>query len=301
MIDERRIRYLLTIADAGSITAAAERLYVTQPALSRMLINLERELGCELFHRGRRRLRPTPAGEIYLRGCREVLAEASSVRDEIADLRDESRGRIVFGMTSFTAEFLLPRIWTDFHERFPGVELALAEERMSDLAGLVRQSEVDLALAYRVDGDELEGEPVLSDTVYLQVPSSKAAELGMSPGRGNAPVDARILEGAPLVLLKPGRNMRALADDALHALGIAPGPVTETANMHIACELAELAGAFTFVPGMAAQQPQRGRGPALCEIEGYPMRRELLCLHRRGRYLTRAERHLIELVKGLRP
>ena len=300
MINERQIRYLLAIADTGSITGAAERLYVTQPALSRMLIDLERKLGCELFIRDRHRMTPTRAGEIYLRGCREVLACARSVRSEIADLLDGERGSIVFGMTSFTAEFLLPRIWGAFTERYPDVRIVLAEERMRDLGGMVRSGAVDLALVYHADDDELESEPVLTDPVYIQVPSARLEGLGLTPGASGAPLEPHALEGQPLVLLKQGRHMRSLADGALRALGIRPGEVAETENIHIASELAELSGGFTFVPGMAARQLlAQGTSVAFCELVGYPMQRELRCCTRRGRYLTRAERYLVDLIRTL--
>ena len=85
MLNEKQMRYLLTIAEEQNITAAARKLYLSQPALSRMLLELEKELGAPLFVRDRGILRLTQIGEIYLKGCREILNIDQSMVREISD------------------------------------------------------------------------------------------------------------------------------------------------------------------------------------------------------------------------
>jgi LysR family nitrogen assimilation transcriptional regulator len=76
----RQLRYLLAVAEEGSITRAAQRVYVTQPALSQQLQLLERELGTALLDRSGRRVRLTPAGEILVRSAREVIRQLEEAR-----------------------------------------------------------------------------------------------------------------------------------------------------------------------------------------------------------------------------
>ena len=83
MINERLVQYLLTVEEEQNITCAAKKLYISQPALSRMILDLERSLGTPLFVRDCGNLHPTQAGEIYLKGCREVLAVSHFVNNQI--------------------------------------------------------------------------------------------------------------------------------------------------------------------------------------------------------------------------
>ena len=114
MINEKRIQYLLSVAQEQNITTAAKKLYISQPALSRMILDLEQELGTPLFIRERNALRLTQAGAVYLRGCRQILAIDRSVKREISDLLSSRRGKITLAVTALTGEFLLPRILNAF-------------------------------------------------------------------------------------------------------------------------------------------------------------------------------------------
>ena len=129
MINERLVQYLLTVEEEQNITCAAKKLYISQPALSRMILDLERSLGTPLFVRDRGNLHPTQAGEIYLKGCREVLAVSHFVNKQISDLGGSRSGRIVLGVTAVTGEFLLPQILDDFEREYPQMELILTEEK----------------------------------------------------------------------------------------------------------------------------------------------------------------------------
>jgi DNA-binding transcriptional LysR family regulator len=72
-LDTKQIEYILKIAEENNITKAAEKLFLTQPALNQQLLRLEKELGTQLFHRSRTNWRPTQAGEIYLENARKML------------------------------------------------------------------------------------------------------------------------------------------------------------------------------------------------------------------------------------
>ncbi len=301
MINERRIQYLLTVAEERNITSASKKLYISQPALSRLILNLEHELGTELFIRDRGNLHLTQAGEVYLRGCRAVLAISNSVAKEISDLDGSKTGRITLGVTSLTGEFLLPAILDFFEKKYPGVELVLAEERMSVLQEMVKKGDIDLAFVYETQDKELDYRLALQDTIYLQVPNFYfEKQIGWHSGIGNLPLPPKALSGQPMVLLKKGRGMRIIADQFMLQFGISPGKLIETENIHLANSLVCLNKGFTFVPGMAVHQFDKcGKSGTYCEVQGYPMYRKLYCCYRKGRYLTEAERYLMDLIPKL--
>lgn len=298
MINERLVQYLLTVEEEQNITSAAKKLYISQPALSRMILDLERSLGTPLFVRDRGNLHPTQAGEIYLKGCREVLAVSHSVNKQISDLSGSRSGRIVLGVTAVTGEFLLPQILDAFEEKYPNVELVLREDRIQVLQDLAKSGKVDLALVYQQDED-LDCFMIAENPVYIQVPPAFVKERqGWMPGKKNPFLLPEDLSGQKLILLKKGRGMRAIADHFLEHFEIQPGRIFETENMHLASSLAELNRGFTFLPGISVS-PLMQNGPCgyYSQIKDYPMKRSLYCCHRKEGYLTEAEQYLIGLIQ----
>lgn len=300
MIQEKQIHYLLTVAEEKNITAAARKLFISQPALSRMILDLESSLGTPLFVRDRGNLRLTQAGEVYLRGCREVLAVSGAALKEIGDLKDNQCGRITLGMTSLTGEMLLPGILDDFETAFPRVELALVENGMSALQEMVKSGKVDMAFVYQNGDPELDYRLVLENPVYLQIPPGFLAERRPDVYQAAAFTAISLrpeeLDGQPVILLKHGRGMREMADRFLERFQISPGKIMETDNIHLACSLVCRNRGFTFVPSLAVQRLTPDGGPCFYgRIEDYPMKRSLYCCSRKSGYMTKAERFLIEL------
>lgn len=298
MINEKQIYYLLAVAEEHSITAAAQKLYISQPALSRMILDLERSLGTSLFIRNRGSLQPTQAGEVYLRGCKDVLAISKSVSKELSDLSDSRSGRITLGLTSLTGEFLLPAILDTFEQKFPHVELALIEERMSALQEMVKSGKVDMAFVYQTDDPELEYRLILENPIYLQVPQFFMKEKSTwRPGSQNPPILPESLSGQPMILLKKGRSMREMADRLLMQFQITPGKVIETENIHLARSLVSLNKGFTFVPSIAIHHFTGSDNTSFyCQVKDYPMKRSLYCCYRKHGYLTVGERFLINMI-----
>lgn len=91
-MDIKQIEYIVKIADEGSITHAAEKLFMTQSALNQQLLRLEKELDAQLFFRSRSNWRPTPIGEIYLDGAREILRIKKRTYNTICDMTNSKKG-----------------------------------------------------------------------------------------------------------------------------------------------------------------------------------------------------------------
>ena len=298
MINERLIQYLLAVAEEQNFTLAAKKLYISQPALSRMILDLEKSLGTPLFVRDRGNLHLTQVGEIYLKGCRDVLAVFHSVNKQISDLSGSRSGRIVLGVTAVTGEFLLPQILDDFEREYPQVELILTEEKAGVLQDLAKRGKTDLALMYQTD-PELECHMIAENPVYVQVPPAFAEEkTGWKPGKQNPQIEAEALQNQPLILLKKGRGMRAIAEQFLKQFSITPARIFETENIHLASRLAALNRGFTFIPGIAVSPlMQDGQNAYYCQVKDYPMKRSLYCCYQKQSYQTEAERYLISLIQ----
>jgi LysR family cys regulon transcriptional activator len=145
----QQLRYLLAIADSGlNITAAAERLYTSQPGISKQLKLLEQELKVQLFSRkGKSLAAITPAGRDVIARARNIMREVENIRSLASDLSGEEEGTLSIATTHTQARYVLPEIIRDFRERYPKVNLELHQGTSEQIAELVENGQVDFAIA----------------------------------------------------------------------------------------------------------------------------------------------------------
>jgi LysR family cys regulon transcriptional activator len=145
----QQLRYLLGIADSGlNITAAAERLYTSQPGISKQLKLLEQELGIQLFTRKGKSLSAiTPAGHEVIARARRILREVENIRSLASDLSEEQEGTLSIATTHTQARYVLPEVIKEFRRRYPKVSLELHQGTAEQIAELVVSNRVDFAIA----------------------------------------------------------------------------------------------------------------------------------------------------------
>ncbi|MEU4666764.1 LysR family transcriptional regulator [Amycolatopsis sp. NPDC023774] len=145
----RDLRYFVTAAEELHFTRAAERLYVSQPALSKQIRMLERQLGARLFDRDRREVRLTPVGEALLPHARRVLAEWDAAHDAVAQAKAEQRGTLVVGMsTSPGRGGMLPAIRSRFTDEHPHARLTLRQVGWHDSTAGLAEGATDVAFVW---------------------------------------------------------------------------------------------------------------------------------------------------------
>jgi LysR family cys regulon transcriptional activator len=145
----KQLRYLVGIADSGlNITSAAERLFTSQPGISKQLKQLEAELGVQLFTRkGKSLAAITPAGREVIARARKILREVSNITSLASDLTAELDGTLSIATTHTQARYVLPEVIRAFRERYPGVDLELHQGTSEQIAELVSTNKVDFAIA----------------------------------------------------------------------------------------------------------------------------------------------------------
>lgn len=148
VLDTRLMRYLLAVADAGSLTHAAEALGVAQPALSQALKRLEEDLGVRLFERSRRGAVMTDAGRAIIDDVRASLALAESATRRARDIAGGRAGRLHIGFVTHAVYDALPSALRLLKADFPGVEIVLSEMSNADQLDALEQGGIDLALLH---------------------------------------------------------------------------------------------------------------------------------------------------------
>ncbi len=193
----KQLKYLIGIADSGlNITAAAERLYTSQPGISKQLKQLEAELGMQLFTRkGKSLAAITPAGQQVIERARKILREVDNISSLASDLTAEQEGRLSIATTHTQARYVLPEVIKTFRSRYPRVDLELHQGTSEQIAELVANQQVDFAIASGAEGmfADLTLLPIYHWHRIVLVPKQHPL------GRGAKPLDLETLAAYPLV------------------------------------------------------------------------------------------------------
>lgn len=145
----KQLKYLLGVVDHGlNITTAAERMFTSQPGISKQLRQLEREVGVQLFSRkGKNLVALTPAGMTVVEYARKIQRDVENIRNLGQELTAEDEGTLSIATTHTQARYVLPDVLREFHERYPGVNLELHQGTSEQIAALVADNRVDFAIA----------------------------------------------------------------------------------------------------------------------------------------------------------
>ncbi|KAA6216236.1 LysR family transcriptional regulator [Streptomyces filamentosus] len=151
-ISLRRLHAFVACAEAGTMTGAARRLFVTQGAVSIAISQLERQIGVQLLLRSKAKgLTLTEAGRVLLPEARSLLARADALQTGMRDLGNAPSGSLVIGCFTTIAPFLLPRVLEEFQAAHPQVTLDFVEGSLTDLQQLLLDGTCELAVLYGVD------------------------------------------------------------------------------------------------------------------------------------------------------
>ena len=145
----QQFKYLLAIVDNGlNITAAADRLYTSQPGVSKQLKLLEEELGLQLFSRKGKSLdRVTRAGEQVVVRARKVMDEVEQIRCLAAHFYQEEEGTLTIAATNTQARYVLPGIVRELRRQYPKVSLNLHQGTSDQIADMMTRNDIDFAIA----------------------------------------------------------------------------------------------------------------------------------------------------------
>ncbi|QJU54960.1 LysR substrate-binding domain-containing protein [Herbiconiux sp. KACC 21604] len=242
-----QLRAFAEVASLGNFTRAADALHLAQPSLSRQIASLEQELGAELFHRARSGSTLTSAGETLLPLARRMLADAASVRRELAELAGLRRGRVRLGATPTLCISLVAEVLSAFHTAHPSVELHLSEQGSRGLLDELAGGELDLALITTSSAEAAERftvTPLLEEELVV-VSSAAAARLTRRTTITLAEVAA-----LPQIVFSSSYDLRSTTDAAFELAGLVPEVVLEGAEMDAVLRFVERGLGVAIVPAM---------------------------------------------------
>lgn len=215
-VEWAQLEYFRMAARLQHFTRAAERLAVSQSALSRSIARLEQELGAPLFEREGRSIRLTPYGQRFLRRVERVMREMDEARREIQELADPERGEVRLGFLHTLGVHLVPDLIRDFRSRFPKVSFVLVQNAAGPVFRQLESGEIDLCfLSPPVRREGVGWVDLKTEELFLIVPSQH-------PLAGRDRIELRNVAEEPFIALKRGYGMRTITEELCAQAGFSP-------------------------------------------------------------------------------
>ncbi|MFZ1741873.1 MAG: LysR family transcriptional regulator, partial [Pontixanthobacter sp.] len=169
-LELRDLRSLIGIAETGSLSAAARKLHLTQPALSASLRRIEDELGVQLVRRHSRGAVLTEEGKYVLQKSYDIVHDVAEIVSVVHDLAEEPVGSVRLGLPTNVAGGLIPELLPQLRQRYPRIRLHIVEMMSGALAELLQLGRLDLAVLFDIQPMAgLRSEPILKEKLYLLV------------------------------------------------------------------------------------------------------------------------------------
>lgn len=288
-MDLRRLRLFLAVVDEGTFTRAAAASYISQPALSQAIRELEADVGIALFDRIGRRVRLTAAGRALVEPARQALRDVETARAAVAGVAGVEAGRVELACLPTLAAEPTARFVGAFRSAHPAVTVQLADpDDPADLLAMVRSGTVELGITERSSlVDELEVHALHEqDLLALLPPGSHAPR---------KPVPLSRLQGIPVVATPPPTSSRAHLEEAFARAGVSLQIAVEAAQREAILPLVLAGAGMALVPRPLADVARR-LGAEVVELRPR-VSRAIVLVHRRGE-LSPAAARFRELALG---
>lgn len=263
----RQLECALAVAEHLSFRRAAESVFISQPALSLQIQQLETLIGARLFERDRRRVILTPAGEALIPQARAALLAVDGLVEAARTLRDPLSGTLRLGVIPTVAPYVLPGLMTPLRKRCPELRLLLREETTAKLVADVQEGKLDLALlALEAELGSLETHTLYADPFVLAAPAGHALA-------GRKLVRVEELEGEEVLLLDEGHCLRQQALALCQRAGAHELGDFRATSLNTLVRMVASGTGLTLLPSMAAPFEVHARDKlAIVPLERRPSR-----------------------------
>lgn len=245
----RDLRYLVALAEHRHFGRAAAASFVSQPTLSTQIRKLEDELGVALIERAPRRVMLTPIGHDIADRARRILADIDALREAARRSADPEAGSVRLGIFPTLGPYLLPHVITRIRDRFPKLELLLAEEKTEVLLAQLRHGKIDAAiLALPLPDDQLHVEFLFEEPFQLAVPAGHTLAQRRS-------ISLDDLHEESLLLLEDGHCLREQALDVCQLAGASEKSGFRATSLETLRQMVAAGVGITLLPQLAVAPP----------------------------------------------
>ena len=283
----RYLEVLEAVAQTGTFTGAAQRMYLTQSAVSHAIAELERQAGSPIFDRLPRGVRLTACGALLLEESKVILSSCRDLEARMGRLAEAAPVSVVSSIT--IASFWLPRILRRLRDRRPDLQVRVRVVSAAAAMDVMRKGEAELAL---IEGTEPEGPFVSAPFGSYHLQAACAPDFPV-------PAEALMPQGLcamPLLLREPGSAIRDTLDSALYLANQTARPVWESVNSTALLEAAKAGLGITVLPELLLSGPVARGSLRIVELSGMDMENAVLAVRRKSAHPSRSLAAVLETI-----
>jgi DNA-binding transcriptional LysR family regulator len=287
----RLLRAFIEVVRCGGFTEAGKRIFATQSTVSKMVKQLEEELGVQLIDRSGLRARPTEPGlMVYQRGL-DMLAMRDELLTRIGEFDSLKRGVLRMGVPTVGGDMLFAPVLAEFRRRYPLIQIKLIEHGSAHLHEILRTGDLDVAGILLPVAQELDHRPVRREPVVALVPE------GAFPPEQTS-IALPDLRTWSFLLFQEGFALNDMILSACRRHGFIPTMAMQSAQTRFIARLVGAGLGVAFMPRMVALA-DRPDGVALLELDDADVTWDMTLAWRRDGYLSQAARAFIDLVQEM--
>jgi DNA-binding transcriptional LysR family regulator len=289
-MDLKQIQYFIALFEDGSVTRAAKRLNIVQPALSMQISKLEAELRQTLFVRGPHGMTPTEAARLMYRLYTPIMRDIDQAREQLSRRDAIITGRVALGMVASEAQSVLPESLAKFNALFPQVEVSVADGFSAQLIDAVEAGRLDAAIINKPRGRlSLDVLPLLDEEMVLVTSVVHGPELPTT-------IDLANLPEVELVLPTRRNGLRGVLDAALMAAHVVIKPTFEIDLLSTIVQFVEQSNVATILPRVVVRHKVDEGTLRAHTIASPPIVRHIILVSHPKRPIGPAAHALIEII-----
>jgi len=285
------LRFFNAVAEHGSFTRAAEKLLLTQPAVSWQVHNLEEELGQKLFERQGKKVQLTEAGEILFSQSRKIFQQLREVEGILNDLKSLETGRLSLGTVDVISIYVLPMIFHEFHQSYPGVEISIEVDNSFTICAAVAEGDLDLGfVTLPVENKNLISMPIYTDIMWVIANSRH-------PLAGRESVTLEDLCRTNLIVYKRGSVTRRIIEEVFESYGLELAPAMEIDRPEAMKKLVEVGLGVSIIPEMSIKRELEEGTLVILQMGDVQFERRLGLVYRKGQFFSPSVSAFLEILR----
>ncbi len=304
----KKHEYVYQVYKTGSITKAAESLFISQPSLSVAIKKIEEEIGAPLFERsGGTKVVLTDVGREYIKATEKIMNVEKDFFNRINDIFSLETGKITVGGTNYLSSYVLPQIINQFSKRFPKIEVTLVEENSLTLADMVENETIDIVIdSFDNTMDFYDGYPLKKEKILLCVPEEFEINKNLTKNKilpsavysgadidAFEPVSIKQFKNEKFILLKNGNDMFYRAQTIFKKEAVEPKVIFSVDQMNISYALAASGMGACFLTDTLFKYGNLPDNVCLYNVLDEHSTRTLYVAHKKNKYVTRPMQEFI--------
>jgi LysR family hydrogen peroxide-inducible transcriptional activator len=239
------MQYILEVAGCGNFTRASKNLFISQPALSRSIIQLENSIGIRIFNRIKNLVELTPEGAAICAKARQLIVQYNDFNQMLEKIAKEKLTAVSLGITPYYSNFYLPMITCHIKKTHPDIVLSIVEDEAKNLREMIRHHQLDLGVFVESpDSDDITYDLLYREKVFLAVPRNYPLE-GIDITK---PVNLRLFKDTPFILMKNKNTFNELCNKICDNAGFEPIAAYRLSNWETACAMIAQGAGVGFLP-----------------------------------------------------